>query len=101
MASCPYVPPTLLAPFSLPLMRALASYLPDRSLCEARSVTKVKIAGVLAVARELACLYILQPNVRAQAEHSAVLKGLILLYLWLAALQDTQHTLAPSDAQAG
>ena len=40
MASCPYVLPTLLAPFSLPLMRALAKYLPDRSLREARSILR-------------------------------------------------------------
>ena len=36
MSSCPYVPPVFLAPFSLPLMRALAKYFPDRSLREAR-----------------------------------------------------------------
>lgn len=36
MSSCPYVPPVFLAPFTRPLMRALAYYFPDRSLREAR-----------------------------------------------------------------
>jgi len=36
MTSCPYVPPVFLAPFTLPLMKLLARYFPDRSLREAR-----------------------------------------------------------------
>ena len=59
MASCPYVPPTLLAPFSLPLMRMLAKHLPDRSLREARAAPNESWISqdMLGFAREWLCLY--------------------------------------------